>query len=115
MPTAAGTKESSALFTAAAAFELQQVVGPKKGKEPRVVAGPLPVKPSSTGRAYYCLLEHHEFGPCVAAGQTTAVRLLKGSWVANPPAPEGFATLDSALNELSVRCPDQDNFIVYLK
>lgn len=69
---------------------------PRRG--PRTVTGPLPVERSVTGRAYYLFLERHGVGPVVVCGADLAVELLGGSWRARGQAPEGFATIEDALN-----------------
>ena len=63
---------------------------------PRAVAGPHPVTPSSTGRSYYLLLSTTP--PTVASGYTVALRELGGSWTGRGRIPEGFGTLEAALN-----------------
>ena len=63
---------------------------------PRTVAGPHPVAPSSTGRSYYLLLSSTP--PTVASGYAVALRELGGSWTGRGRIPEGFASIEAALN-----------------
>ena len=67
----------------------------------RVVRGPHPPAPSSTGRAYYLFLRP----PRVVAGSAKALELLGGSWTGHDQgrSPEGFSTVESALNAAAER------------
>ena len=63
---------------------------------PRTVAGPLPPVESSTGRRYYLLL--HCSPPVVACGYPRALEILGGTWTGRGRIPEGFGSLESAVN-----------------
>ena len=117
LPGRAPARPSSATSwepdVAAAAAELNAATGGPKGNASPSAKGPLPPAPSSTGRAWYAVGAHLPGGPCIAAGQKAALRLLGGSWLGQGQAPTGFSSFDQAYNWLHSKHPERPSFEVY--
>ena len=72
---------------------------------PREVTGALPPRTSRTGRRYYAFRACHPSGPCVVCGSGRALALLGGQWFSHGGAPEGFGSLESAINACAAELP----------
>ena len=97
VPTVAIFRSAPSTVVRSAAVGVRAVAG-RPTRAPREVVGILPPAASSTGRLYYAFLKRHPQSPCIVAGQSLCLGLLGGSWKNFVPAPEGFATIESAGN-----------------
>ena len=59
-----------------------------------------PPTPSSTGKKFYALCKHHKQGPAVAVGVQKVDELLGDKWVLWGRCPEGFPTLEEAVERV---------------
>ena len=67
--------------------------------------GPLPPVASSRQRRYYVMRETHPGGVQVCVGQTIAAGILGGNWLSHGTAPQGFYSLEAAMNFAHRRYP----------
>ena len=67
--------------------------------------GPLPPVASSRQRRYYVMRETHPGGVQVCVGQTIAAGILGGNWLSHGTAPQGFFSLEAAMNFAHRRYP----------
>ena len=88
--------EPEVVAVAAPAVKAKAAPARRVQPPPRAVTGPHPWRTSTTGRAYYLVLQPEVV---VVAGWGLAWEVNAGA----VPAPEGFATIEAALNAADAR------------